>query len=228
MLEQRGGDSVFTLFLEVDEALQSFKAIANGHFFYTPSKTGLGEIHRQELTGMLDNWEKVTKAQLFDWIKRFSSLNTYEISIPGLKDPDLCPEGKSGVVISFLTEYTLFQKVKESGWYEEFVPEMEKMVLAAVADSVYPMLKDKTIARFSFTPLSIESRVGSSEGAITGWSFQNPVPVINKMQQSARSVLTPIPSIFIAGQWTYSPAGVPMSILTAKLAADKILQKKGK
>jgi hypothetical protein len=51
------------------------------------------------------------------------------------------------------------------------------------------------------------------------------MPVINKIQISDRSVLTPIPSIYQAGQWVYSPAGVPMSILTGKLAADKALKR---
>jgi phytoene dehydrogenase-like protein len=87
------------------------------------------------------------------------------------------------------------------------------------------MLKDKIMARFSYTPLSIENRVGSSEGAITGWSFQKSMPVINKIQSAARSVLTPLPSIYQAGQWAYSPAGVPMSILTGKLAADRVLKR---
>lgn len=224
LLERRGGDSVFTLFLQVDEPLESFARIAHGHFFYTPLKDGLGETHTKELNGLLDNWEKVTKEQVFEWVEKFTRLNTYEISIPGLKDPDMCPEGKTGLVISFLTEHDLFHKVEQSGWYPEFIQELEDRVLAAVTDSVYPMLKDKIIKRFSFTPLSIKNRVASSEGAITGWSFQEPIPVIYKMQQSARSVLTPIPSIFVAGQWTYSPAGVPMSILTGKLAADKILK----
>jgi hypothetical protein len=50
------------------------------------------------------------------------------------------------------------------------------------------------------------------------------MPVINKIQNSDRSVLTPLPSIYQAGQWAYSPAGVPMSILTGKLAADKVLR----
>jgi phytoene dehydrogenase-like protein len=86
-------------------------------------------------------------------------------------------------------------------------------------------LKNKIIARFSHTPLSIEKRVGSSEGAITGWSFGKNMPVVNKIQFSDRSVLTPIPSIYQAGQWAYSPAGVPMSILTGKLAADRVLKK---
>lgn len=225
MLEKRGGDSVFTMFLEVDEPLESFQRIAHGHCFYTPQKTGLGEIHREELNQMLNNWEDYSEEQIINWIERFTSLNTYEISIPGLKDPDLVPAGKTGVVISFLTEYDLFKKVKESGWYEGFLKELEDRVLSVISNSVYPMLEDKIIDRFSFTPLSIESRVGTSEGAITGWSFQEPIPVIHKMQLSGRSVDTPLPSVYQAGQWTYSPAGVPMSILTGKLAADKILKR---
>ncbi len=222
----RGGDSVYTLYLEIDEPLDTFRRIAHGHFFYTPSKTGLGEIHRGELNQLLENWENVSKEQIIDWLDRFTKLNTYEISIPGLKDPSMVPEGKTGLVVSFLTEYDLFLKVKQSGWYEEFLQELEKGVLATLAGSVYPVLKDKVLDRFSFTPLSIESRVGTSEGAITGWSFQDEIPVIHKMQQSGRSVNTPLPYVYQAGQWTYSPAGVPMCILTGKLAADKVLKGK--
>ncbi len=225
MLNNRGGDSVYTLFLEVDEPLESFKKIANGHFFYTPSKLGLGETHWDELNNLLSNWDKVEREQILAWLDKFTRLNTYEISIPGLKDPELVPGGKSGLIISFLAEYDLFKKIQMSGWYDEFNSELESRILSVISDSVYPMLKDKIITSFSFTPLSIENRVGSSEGAITGWSFQNPVPVINKIQISDRSVLTPIPSIFQAGQWAYSPAGVPMSILTGKLAANKVLKR---
>jgi phytoene dehydrogenase-like protein len=225
MLKNRGGDSVFSLFLQVDEPLESFKNISNGHFFYTPSKLGLGETHRKELDYLLSNHEKNEKEQILTWLDRFTRLNTYEISIPGLKDPELTPTGKTGLIISFLAEYDLFKMIQKAGWLDEFITELENRVLTVISDSVYPMLKDKIISRFSFTPLSIESRVGSSEGAITGWSFQNPVPVINKMQISDHSVLTPIPSIYQAGQWAYSPAGVPMSILTGKLAADRVLKK---
>jgi len=225
MLKNRGGDSVFSLFLEIDEPIESFRKIANGHFFYTPSKIGLGETHRKELYELLNNFEKVTKEQILNWLDKFTKLNTYEISIPGLKDPELVPTGKTGMIISFLVEYDLFKEIQKAGWLNEFISELENRILSVISDSVYPMLKDKIIAQFSFTPLSIENRVGSSEGAIVGWSFEKSMPVVNKIQISDRSVLTPIPSIYQAGQWAYSPTGVPMSILTGKLAADKILKK---
>jgi phytoene dehydrogenase-like protein len=225
MLKNRGGDSVFSLFLEVDEPPESFREIANGHFFYTPSTIGLGETHRAELNYLLSNFEKIEKDQILTWLDKFTALNTYEISIPVLKDPGLAPPGKTGIIISLLAEYDLFNLIQKAGWLDEFVTELENRVLRVISDSVYPMLKERIISRFSFTPLSIENRVGSSEGAITGWSFQKHMPVINKIQNSDSSVLTPIPSIYKAGQWAYSPAGVPMSILTGRLAANKVLKK---
>jgi phytoene dehydrogenase-like protein len=159
-------------------------------------------------------------------MEKFTRLNTYEISIPGLKNSDLAPPGKTGLIVSFLTEIDLFEQVQQAGWYAEFIAEFEKRVIKALSDSVYPMLKDKILDQFSFTPLSIKNRVASSEGAITGWSFREPIPVIHQMHKSGGSVITPIPSIFQAGQWVYSPSGVPMSILTGKLAADKVLKRK--
>jgi phytoene dehydrogenase-like protein len=226
MLQSRGTDSVFSLFLEIDEPLESFRKIAHGHFFYTPSKTGLRETHREELNKLLSDFGNVKKEEILAWLDKFTKLNTYEISIPGLKDPELVPPGQTGMIISFLAEYDLFNEIRKAGWLDEFTAEIENRMINVLSDSVYTMLKDKIIARFSFTPLHIENRVGSSEGAIVGWAFQKKMPVVNKIQISDRSVFTPIPSIYQAGQWAYSPAGVPMSILTGKLAADKVLRNK--
>jgi len=225
MLDNRGCDSVFTLFLSVNEPIETFRKIANGHFFYSPSKVGLGETHRKELGYLLSNIDKIEKEQILIWLDKFITLNTYEISVPGIKDAALAPPGKTGLMISFLAEYDFFKAIQKAGWLDECIQEIEKRVLKILSGSIYPMLKDKVIDCFSFSPLSIENRIGSSEGAIVGWSFQKSMPVVNKIQISDRSVLTPIPEIYQAGQWSYSPAGVPMSILTGKLAADKILKK---
>lgn len=225
MLENRGCDSVFSLFLEVNLPLEFFKNIAHGHFFYTPSKVGLGETHRQELDELLHHFENRTKEEILIWLDKFTKLNTYEISIPALKDPTLVPPGKTGVIISLLAEYNLFKELKKSNLLSWFIPELENRIIQVISSSVYPNLKDNIIKQFSFSPLSIENRTGSSEGAIVGWSFEKTMPVVNRIQFSDRSVLTPIPSIYQAGQWAYSPAGVPMCILTGKLAADRIIKK---
>ncbi|MBW6478971.1 MAG: NAD(P)/FAD-dependent oxidoreductase [Bacteroidales bacterium] len=224
MRDNKGGESVFTLFLQVDEPLESFGKISRAHFFYTPSKQGLGEKHRKELYDLLHNFANTSKEQVYNWLDGFLSLNTFEISIPGLRDENLVPPGKTGLIISFLAEYELFRKIEKAGWLDEFITEIEYRVITIISESIFPMLKKNVIGSFSFSPLSIQKRTGSSGGAIVGWEFQKEMPVINKIQIADRSVFTPLPSIYQAGQWAYSPAGVPMSILTGKMAANRILK----
>jgi phytoene dehydrogenase-like protein len=226
IIKGKGSESVYTLYLEVDLPLSYFREIAHGHFFYSPSRKGLGEIHRSELGKMLLNWNNVEKEDAYSWLNRFLDFNTFEISIPGLKDSSLVPENKTGVIVSFIIGIELFQKLQESGWYIDFKNQIEVKIIDILSKSVYPKLKDKIETHFSFTPINIKNRIGSSDGSIIGWSFDSFVPVVHKIQKSDKSVLTPIPNIFQAGQWAYSPAGVPMSILTGKLAADRICKKK--
>jgi len=219
------GESVFSLYLEVDLPASYFRNISHGHLFYTPSRKGLGSIHRSELKEMLGNWERLDKEDVLSWLDRFLKYNSFEVSIPALRDPDLAPEGKTGLLVSILMEYEIFDKLKESGWYDEFRNEVENRMVDILSETVYPGLKDKVEKRFSFTPLSIEKRIGSTGGAIVGWSFESAIPVVNKMQIVSKSVFTPIPNIYQAGQWAYNPAGVPTCIMTGKLAADHIIKK---
>jgi phytoene dehydrogenase-like protein len=223
MLKNKGAESVFSLFLQIDEPIETFGKIASGHFFYTPSREGLGETHQQELSNLLQNFTSISKQQFFEWLDNFISLNTFEISIPGLKDKDLAPQGKTGMIVSVLADYALFKKVQETDWYDEFITGIEERIISVLSGSVFPMLKDKLIDHFSFSPLSYHNRIGSSEGAIIGWAFHKDMHVVNKIQIADRSVITPLPSVYQAGQWAYSPAGVPMSILTGKLSADKVI-----
>lgn len=224
LLSKRGCDSVYTIFVGVDMPLEDFKSISKGHFFYTPSKTGLGELHRSELDSLIENFETTSKEQILQWLDKYLQLTTYEISIPAFRNPKLAPEGKTGLIISALFEYDLIKKVKDANWYDEFKIEIETRMLDILSNSVYPGLKDKVLFQSSSTPLSIESVAGSSEGAIVGWSYESPVPVEHELRKMARSVKTPIPNVFQAGQWAYSPAGLPTAILTGWHAAQNVLK----
>ena len=223
LLSNRGGDSVFSLFLGVNEPLEKFQSISNGHFFYTPSKKGLGEETWSKLRKIIDNFDSTPKEAILHWLDQYCQFNTYEISIPGLRDPTLAPKGKTGLIVSILFEYDLMKKVQEGGWYEEFKLEVENRIIEVLSKSIYPKLKDKILFRFSLTPVSISNRVGSSEGAITGWTFENPIPVVQTILKMTKSVKTPIPNILQAGQWAYSPSGVPIAILTGLAAAKNLM-----
>jgi len=226
LLSKRGGDSVFSLYLGIDEPLDTFQAISNGHFFYTPSRKGLGESIWSTLTTIINNFETTPKETIMHWLDEYCQLNTYEISIPALRDPTLAPKGKTGLIVNLFFEYDLMKKVKERGWYEEFKKEVENRIIEILSNSIYPNIKDKILFRFSLTPISISNRVGSSEGAITGWSFENSIPVVQNILKISKSVKTPIPNVFQAGQWVYSPSGIPIAILTGLAAAKKVKKNK--
>jgi len=226
--KKHGTDSIFSVFVAVDEPPEIFEAISNGHFFYTPSRKGLGEIHRSQLRDLLKNWSGNSKEEALDWLDRFCELDTYEISIPVLKDRNSAPPGKTGLIISTLFEYDIVKKAHETGWYSEFKEEFQKKILGVLSNSIYPMLKDKVLFAFSSSPLSVERAVGSFEGSIVGWSFEEPIPVVSSMMKVTDSVKTPIPCVLQAGKWTYSPSGVPMCILTGKLAAREVIRRKSR
>jgi len=226
LLSKRGCESVYSIFAGVDMPLETFRSISNGHFFYTPVKDGLGEVHKSELNSLIENFETSSKDQVLQWLDKYFQLTTYEISIPAFRNPELAPEGKTGLVISTLFEYDLIKKVKDASWYDEFKTEVENRMLHTLSNTIYPGLKDRVIFTISSTPLSIESVAGSSEGAIVGWSNESPVPVVNELRKMGGSVKTPIPDVYQAGQWVYSPAGLPTAILTGWHAAQNVIKAK--
>jgi phytoene dehydrogenase-like protein len=223
-----GGDSVFTLYLTVDLERAYFAQISSPHFFYTPSITGLSQVSLNELlddaprnpTRFIDD-----KSRIEDWLGRYLEYTTYEISCPALRDGALAPEGKTGLIISSLFDYSLTKHIEAMGWYDEFRKLMSDRITQVLDASIYPGLKAAIIDSFTSTPLTLARISGNSEGAITGWAFTNDVmPAVRSLPRVASAVLTPIPDTYQAGQWTYSPSGLPISILTGKLAADRVLK----
>lgn len=222
LFAHRGGDSVFSLFLGVDQPPQEFAKITSGHLFYTPSRQGLGETHLSELKTLLAKGKSASKKEIKAWVETYCNLSTYEISIPSLRDKNLSPEGKTGLIISFLFEYDLVRLVHDAGWYDEFKLLVEENMIKTLDRTLFNGLLDEPELQFSFSPLSIEKQFGNSEGGITGWTLERPSPVVNKLKKIASSVKTVIPDIFQCGQWAYSPAGIPTAILTGWYAADTI------
>jgi phytoene dehydrogenase-like protein len=226
ILGQKGAESVFSVFAAVDLPPESFKGIASGHVFYTPDRQGLGTIHTAELQRLLSHGGGIKKDEVYAWLRRFCRYNTFEISIPALRDPEAAPAGKTGIIISALFDYELTNRISLAGWYEEFKRHVEEEFIATISSSIYPGLKDKVLFSFSASPRSIYTRAGSSEGSIVGWSFEGDIPVTTSMFRMADSVKTALPDVYAAGKWVYSPAGGPTAIMTGRIAASKCLGRK--
>lgn len=161
-------------------------------------------------------------------MERFFDLTTYEISCPVLRDASLAPPGKSGLINSCLFDYDLVLELETRGEYEAFKEWATEAILTTLDTHLVPGLKDAVIFSVCATPLTIERETGNSDGAISGWSFANSSsPAMAEFRKMAKSIQTPIPDVYQAGQWTFSPAGMPVSILTGKFAADQVVKDLG-
>jgi phytoene dehydrogenase-like protein len=224
MFAAKGAESVFILYLAADRPTSYFEAKGGEHMFYTPSRIGLGETNRLERENLVRDFDSKTKAEVMGWVDQYCALNTYEVSIPALRDAAMAPEGKTGLMISCLLDYDIVEKIEQAGWYAEFKERLENNIVRIFSESIYEDIADDLLFKFSSTPLTIKQASGSSEGAITGWSFESEVPVVNKLADIPKSVLTPIPGVYQAGQWAYSPAGVPIAMMTGWYATQKIIK----
>ena len=212
-----GNDSVFTLYLAVDLDPAYFLEIATEHFFYTPSRVG------ETAAGTLPLSKD--QATIEEWLASFFKLTTYEIAIPVLRDKNLAPPGQSGLIISVLFDYHLTKHIQEQGWYSEFKVLIEELMIQNLNDTIYPGIRGAIIHQFSASPLTMERYTANTHGAITGWSFTNdPMPAEYRLPKIFSATKTPIEGISQAGQWTYSPSGLPISILTGKLASDRAIK----
>ena len=214
----KGNDSVLTTYIEVDLAPEYFSDIASSHFFYTPTVNGDSAAGPKPI--------RQTRKHQEAWLKVFLANTTYEIAIPVLRDDKLAPPGKTGLIVSVLFDYALTKEIAEEGWYEEFKLLTAKWMVENLNDHIFPGLKAAIEDTFTFTPLSIEERTGAFQGAITGWSFTNQVlPAESRLVRIANAVRTPFSDIFQAGMWSYSPSGLPISLITGKLASDQALRR---
>jgi phytoene dehydrogenase-like protein len=216
--DKRGGDSIYTVYATATLPTKYFQSRHAGHFFYTPTTVGLADVmaRREAVLASTD------KAEILAWLNDYYDFNTYEVSIPAMRDASLAPEGKTALIISTLFDYDVARHIRDLGWYDEFKAMSQKRILSILEQAIYPDLSDHLVDVFSSTPLTLEDRTNNTDGAITGWAFTNPtMPAEHRMPKIASSVKTPIPHVHQAGMWTFSPAGMPISILTGKLAADK-------
>lgn len=224
--DKTGGDSILTLYLTLDLDKSYFAKISNAHFFYTPSTAGLSSLNEHALSGQSRQAYSTDRQAIVNWLGEFYRQTTYEISCPAMRDEHLAPPGKTGLIVSTLFDYALARHIDEMGWYEDFKAFSANAIIDVLDASIYPGIKTKVLDRFTSTPLTLARRTGNSDGAITGWAFTNSsIPAVHSMPKVARSVLTPIPDVYQAGQWVFSPSGLPISILTGKLAADQVVKK---
>ncbi len=213
MAGARGNDSVLSLFMGVAVDQAYFAGKSGPHAFYTPSTLGLST---------LEDWRtQAAQADLDAWIARYLERTTYEISCPSLRDATLAPEGKTSVIVSTLMDYDLTRHLADSGQYDYFKQLCTNKIIQVLETSAFPGISAQIDFTLCATPLTMERETGNAQGAITGWAFDaGTMPAQSEFTKMAKAIQTPFAGIHQCGQWTFSPSGLPVSILTGKLAAD--------
>ena len=210
MIRAEPSHSVFTVFLGVDVPADKLGLTGCPHVFYAPDLTGI---------------EGTDRLRTNDYFARVPQ----EISVPCLLQPDLAPEGKSGIILSALTTWHYADHWgTEDGQPTEQYEALRTMFagqMVASLERFIPALADRIELRFTSTPYSLHARTLNDKGAIVGWSYDTSRTWHRgSILQIAKSVRTPIPNLLMAGHWAFSPGGSPVAVLTGKLAANSILK----
>ncbi|SFO04580.1 phytoene desaturase family protein [Proteiniclasticum ruminis] len=217
----RGGDTILTVFLGVEKDRTYFQERCGSHRFHTPSLEGLSTVSFSANVG------EAKDKELFRYTEEYLEKTTYEMSCPSLRDPSLAPPGCTGLVVSTLFSYDVVKRMKDLGVYEGFKEFSVKTILRVLEESIFPGFQEKVRFSLCATPLTMEKETHNYQGAITGWAFTNPtMPSEDRFKKIANSVKTPLADVYQCGQWTFSPSGLPVSILTGKLAADQVKKKR--
>jgi phytoene dehydrogenase-like protein len=220
----KGADSVMTVFMKVKDPQRMLARQAGMHTFFTPYLDGLSG-HPLSLIRDADGNFIQDKTKIFEWVKEWYRRNTYEISVPVLRDPTLAPTDESGFIVSVLMDYQLTKFVADQGWYED-LKQLSNTYFVDILDQTWLTgFKQATYDTMHASPLTMEKFAAVHQGSLSGWSFTNK-PMLSEFffTRVAKSILTPYPKVFQAGQWAFAPAGLPTCALTGKLAADKVLK----
>ena len=222
VLTARGGDSVLSLYVMVNLEPQYFKQRCQAHCFYTPSSKSVLRLPYQlhEVASKLTSNEA-----LMEWVGNYLSLTTYEISIPVLRDETLAPPHKTGLIISTLMDFDLVKRLEENDQYEVFKQVVSDQIVSVLERTLFEEFSSYIEETFVATPLTMKRKTRNIEGAITGWAFTNDkIPSHTNMSKIMKTVQTPISHVYQAGQWTFSPSGLPIAVLTGKIAAQTALK----
>lgn len=220
----KGADSVMTVFMKVKDPKRKLAKKAGMHTFFTPYLDGLTS-HPLALIQDQDGMFIKDKVKVFAWIEEWYRRNTYEISVPVLRDETLAPKDESGLIVSVLLDYSLTKFIADQGWYDELKQVSNDYFVSILDKTWLKGLKDATYETMHASPLTMEKFASVHEGSLSGWSFANK-PMLSEFlfTRVAKSIQTPYPNVFQAGQWAFAPAGLPTCALTGKLAADKVVK----
>ena len=106
-----------------------------------------------------------------------------------------------------------YKKVKE-----ELVAEVTKRI-----EQAFPELQGKTEFLDAWTPLTYERYCNAHHG-----SYMSFITTPQVKQLKLKGQLKGIDNLYLAGQWTSAPGGLPVAVASGKFAIQRLLKKQGR
>ncbi len=100
------------------------------------------------------HWGTITKEQVFGWLDEFCDLNTFEVSIPVLRDPARRPRGDRASS-SAAHGLRAVREDRGGGLVRGSQDPDRDRIIEVFSRTIFPSLKDKLISRFSASPLTL-------------------------------------------------------------------------
>lgn len=138
-------------------------------------------------------------------------------------DPDCCPSGKSVLSTIYYADPEPFQKKldeeSERGKeYRDFKEKISDLIINRVKKVIdIPEFESHIEVKELATPLTLKRYTNNRYGAFIGWEMTSDQAIINQLPQD-----TPIPNLFLCGQWTMPGGGVSAVMMGGKMVCDKI------
>jgi prolycopene isomerase len=141
------------------------------------------------------------------------------LTCPSLLDPGLAPAGKNTMVIGMVVPPNY-----GGHWGQRAGPVKYQELKARMADGILnlveraiPDLRPAVEVMVTASPRTFWRYTGNTDGACNGWST-------NARDQYSSERRTPLKNLWLSGQWTANPGGLPSAFLSGKWTAEEILR----
>jgi len=136
----------------------------------------------------------------------------YYLYVATFHQPEMAPAGMHSIKLECPTNLVS----KGVDW------ERDKEAIADIfvrrSEALIPDLRKHIVVRRVFTPLDMAGTTRNADGAFAGWAF---VPEMLSRRRPAQR--TPVPGLYLAGQWTRPAAGLPGTSVSGYNTAGMVL-----
>lgn len=141
------------------------------------------------------------------------------LTCPSLLDPGLAPAGKNTMVIGVVVppRYGGHWGQKEGPVKYQELKERVAYGILNLVERAIPKLRESIEIMVTASPRTFWRYTGNTDGACNGWSTQ-------ARDQYSSERRTPVKKLFLSGQWTANPGGLPSAFLSGKWTAEEILR----